>query len=379
MGLLSRSNRKSIFLVLVIFCVLVIASCPMNPGDGSFLDDIPTAAEVGEPLFSVVPLLNDDFVSIVPLVNLNPTGHTFPTGHHYLYLTDPGAAVPIYAPGRIWVTMINSSYHHIADFTDYSIIFYGCREVKAYFGHVSALAGGVLDAFMNAPVGSSDTYSTSGETYTVTDKTVFVEVNAGTLIGYAGNAGSLAMDFGVVDERVTHGFANPAKFSGKDYLSAVPCMGYFTATPRSYLENACGEYDGSTQRTVPPIGGTIEQDIAGTAQGIWFLPGQPTYPEDPHLALVHDNVDPAQPVFSVGNSIPGLSSGTYSYTPVASGTVHRDFGEITTDGNIYIFHFGTESTILLEMLFDTSLKIERQNYSDVGPYSFTGNAVLFER
>ena len=379
MRLLTRSNTKLIVPVFIICCLLVIASCSSNPGDGSFLDNIPTVSEVGEPFFSVIPLDNSDFVSIVPLGNLNPTGHTFPTDHHYLYLTDPGTAVPVYAPGKIWVTMINSSYHHIADFTDYSIYFYGCREVKAYFGHVSGLAGSVLDAFNNAPANSSDTYSTGGETYTVTDKTVFVEVEAGTIIGYVGNAGSLALDFGIIDERVQHSFANPGRFTGKDYLSAVPCMGYYAETQRSYLESVCGTYDGLTQRTVPPIGGTIEQDIAGTAQGIWFLPGQPTYPEDPHLALAHDNVDPTKPVFSVGNSITGLSSGTYTYTPEVSGVLHRDFSEITNDGNTYIFHFGTDSTILLEMLTDTSLRIERQDYDEEGPWNFTGNAVQFER
>ena len=254
--------------------------------------------------------------------------------------------------------------------------------MKAYFGHVSALAGDVLDAFNNAPADSTDTYSTGGETYTLIDKTVFVEVEAGTLIGYAGAAGSAALDFGVVDERVQHTFANPDRFAGKDYLSAVPCLEYYTPTPRNYLESVCGDFSGSPQRTAPPIGGTIEQDIAGTAQGIWLLPGESTYPEDPHLALVHDNVDPTQPVFSVGNSVTGLSSGTYTYTLEATGTEDRDFDDINVVGTTYTFIDIVEDTslvILLKMLTTTSLQIEAQTDADGPPWLFTGSAVQFER
>jgi hypothetical protein len=134
------------------------------------------------------------------------------------------------------------------------------------------------------------------------------------------------------------------------------------------------------------IGGTIVQDVAGTAQGLWFLPGVPTSPEDPHLALVHDNVDPSQPVFSVGNDTFGLSSGTYTYTPQSSGIVDRDFSAITNDGLTYICHYwevGNPSTpigtILLQMPTATTLQIEAQSYNAGGPWSFQGNEVLFER
>ena len=132
----------------------------------------------------------------------------------------------------------------------------------------------------------------------------------------------------------------------------------------------------------PPIGGTIEQDIAGTAQGVWFLPGESTYPEDPHLTLAHDNVDPTQPVFSVGNSVTGLSSGTYTYTLEATGTEDRDFDDINVVGTTYTFIDIVEDTslvILLKMLTTTSLQIEAQTDADGPPWLFTGNEVEFER
>jgi hypothetical protein len=381
----SSSHLRSIALLFIVVGLLVLVSCPMDPGNGSFLDKIPTAAEVGEPFFSVIPLDVANFDAIVPLGNLNPAGHTFPTNHHYLYLANPGTEVPIYAPGRIWVTMITSSYNHTTTNTDYGIHFYACREVRAYFGHVTALTGDVEDAFASAPADSEDTYTTGGTTYTVTDKTVFIEVTAGTPIGSTDGSTSAALDFGVFDTRVAHTFANPARFAGKDYLCAVPCLDYYTATPKTDLESVCGSFDGAQQRTAPPIGGTVAQDIPGTAQGLWFLPGEPTYPEDPHLALVHDNVDPTQPVFSVGNEDFGLTSGTYSYTPAGSGIVDREFGDITNDGQTYIIHYvgpnhpADSRTILITMPSATSLQIEAQGFDDTGPWSFQGNEVQFER
>jgi len=62
-----------------------------------------------------------------------------------------------------------------------------------------------------------------------------------------------------------------------------------------------------------------------------------TYPEDPHMALVHNNINPAQAVFSIGTSFTGVETGGYSFTPSASGLVNPDFSRVTADGKVYCF------------------------------------------
>ena len=53
------------------------------------------------------------------------------------------------------------------------------------------------------------------------------------------------------------------------------------------------------RQTAPPWRRTCRT----TAAGRWFRFDSPTYPEEPHLALVHDNFNPGLGVFSVGTPI----------------------------------------------------------------------------
>ena len=67
------------------------------------------------PYFSVFPVAEADYTHIVPLGNLNPTGHTLPTDHFYIYIR-PGppntpAEVAVVAPGDIVITLGAGDVH----------------------------------------------------------------------------------------------------------------------------------------------------------------------------------------------------------------------------------------------------------------------------
>jgi hypothetical protein len=70
------------------------------------------------------------------------------------------------------------------------------------------------------------------------------------------------------------------------------------------------------------------------------------YPEDPHLALVHDNLDPTVGVFSIGTSL-ATATGAWRFTPEHSGTHNREFSEITPGDTIYCFDPAPLSGVLL--------------------------------
>lgn len=348
------------------------------------------------------PLAMGDFLGLVPLGNLNPTGHVFPTDHMYFYIRRSGsdpATVPVVAPSDGWITQVAASEHVGAGFTDYQIAISPCREFKYYFGHVSNIPPKLLHRIGDFAAADCHSYSTGGETFNYCRKEVRVRIRAGQRLGTAGRPGQNALDMGAFDFRVPAlPYANTARVcpSGVpagacEALQVVCPVDYFSSGVADALEARLGTWDGSLLRTVDPLCGEVEQDEPDKAQGKWYVSGTTEmYPEDPHLALVHDNVEPEKGAFSVGNSLaPGLSSGVYFFTPTHSGLVNRDFDEVLSDGDIYCYdsfslRYGGPApamSVIIQMTSDTTLQIEKQSAATCGsgPWSFTSAAREFER
>jgi len=376
------------------------------PADEAVIPDCP--ADPNDPLFDYPPLALTDFDTIVPLGNLNPPSHTFPTDHIYFYLlrSDPSnhnsapLVVPVYSPGRIWITGVATSEHvsAIPPYIDYSLYFSPCRQVRGYFLHVQSLEPALLEKIGSFDDDHCNTYETGGQTYRRCSKwDLKVEIQSGEVIGSAGGqAGQNALDMGAYDARVAPlEYVNPSVFytdrDGFDLLHIVCPMDYYAEELRVELLSRFGGW-GDDLRTVEPICGQVEQDEPGTVQGKWYLPGEPVpFPEDPHIALVHDNVDPTIGAFSVGNSLPSLKSGVYFFNPVNEGFVNRDFDQVVADDDIYCYELyvsggghaprSVPSIILIHLITDTTLRIEAQSASSCGsgPWEFTEDSLDFDR
>lgn len=379
--------------ILATLLVLSLSACT---GEESTSSDTSSgissslSACTGSSFFTSLPIALADLRGLVPLGALNPSGHTFPTDHIYFYiqLTDPSNSasdpknVNVYAPGDVRITDITAQENISTSpsYTDYTIVFYPCAELKAYFGHVQS-----LDPSISAQIGAIDsncqTYTTGGNTFKSCSKTVSIDVTSGTKIGTAGRKGQTALDLGAYDSRITPtGFANLSRFN-TNYPYAVCPVDYFLTSLKSQIEARFGSYDGTTLRTTLPVCGTVGQDIAGTAQGIWFKPNSVEVTEDPHLALVHDNVNPSTAVFSVGTSVTNVSYGTYTFTPQSSGFVNRDFKDVTADGSKYCYATNEGVVFMLEIASSTSLhiqKLDQQNCNTM-PDDFDSSTVTFER
>ncbi len=340
----------------------------------------PVVLGLRRPLLTALPLAATDFRFLIPLGNLNPTGHVFPTDHHYLTLQNPAARVPAYAPGSGQITSARRSQNLTRGYTDYSLRISVHADVELVLMHLSSLTPELATMIGTYPSNQCQTYSTGGETYRQCHKTVSIPIAAGALLGTAGGIPRLlAFDLGVYDRRVNHAFSNPSRFR-QDYRHAVPCLSYYDPHNSALLRTRCAGWSGFPRR-VEPVGGTVAQDLPGRAQGIWFLAGTTSYPEDPHLALVHDNIAPTVAVFSVGTSIPNLAPGTYPFQPLASGQQDRDFAAIPADGLIYLFtRFAGHSGVLLLRLIDaTHLHVERQAIGSGPPWVMTAAYTAFER
>lgn len=326
---------------------------------------------------SPVSLSNLDY--IVPLGNLNPSGHTFPTDHVYPQIVN-SATVPLYSPGNVTITQISAVDNYSSSTTDYSIYFKPCNEVEVYYLHVKTISTKLSNELVE-PFGWDSTYSTGGTTYRNRGKNMSLAISAGEQIGTASS-----FDIGTRDTRTTLNFANSERWTSYGYDHTVCPLDYYSSSLKSSLKSLLMGWS-KTPRTVEPICGTVEQDIASTAQGAWFVSGTSNSwgGEDQHLALVHDNIDPTQAIFSIGTSMSAseLSNGTYGFYPTGLEPeyVNRDFSEVTANGHIYCYRpMYLSGRIILELTNSTTIKIERQDGNcDSPPWSFTGNATTFER
>ncbi len=356
-------------------------------GDRSFLASCGSNTQ----LFSVIPLDRTKITGWVPLGNLNPPAHNFPTDHQYIYLTPSGTTTPLLAPGEVTVTVAKITDYHGAQANDYDITFNSCREVMGEFGHVRSLSASLLSQ-LGAFDQGCNTYSPT-PTQTVTQcytKPARIVLHAGDVMGT-----SAGLDLWLYDSRITPiVYANASRFQtssdGLDRFHIAPFSDYYAEPARSQVRALLGQYDGAVKRTVEPLGGTLSLDIAGTAQGNWFNASQPTFPESPHLAIVPDNVDPTMVDLSIGTSQPGFSASVYRMFPSTSGNANKHPAQITPGPTVYCydvrhyFGFGIFARMLLQLGDATTLTVEMQtgggDCASAAPWSFTaGQSVSYRR
>lgn len=316
--------------------LLFLAAC-----NGDSLAGLPACES--EVSLAALPLAESDFGSIIPMGNLKPPSHTFPSRRHYFVLasdpndSDRALSAPVYAMQNGWVVRVFSVEHVGRGYTDYDLTLAVCADFSIDYGHLSAISADLRQA-LGTPT-RCETYATDGVTYKRCNYAARVAVVAGQLLGEAGgNPGQYALDIGAQDfRRQQNSYVNESRYreQSADLLYAVSPLAYLAPTPRAVAASRMGGWSGR-QRTAEPIFGQVSYDVAGTAMGNWFREGQPFYPEDPHLALVKDNVDPSQYAISVGTSLGEMAGYIVLFAPQHSGFVDRAFEEIT-DSSIYCY------------------------------------------
>jgi hypothetical protein len=365
----------------------VFAAC----GDGGTGPPDGLSACGSAPFLTVSPMALADIQQIAPLGNLNPPGHVFPTDHIYFYPTPFSSgtrSVPLVSPGNVTITVAllhRRSGGGQPNFDDYTLTFWACTDVRMVFAHVTTLAP-TLAGKLGALGGSCDpSYQTGGFTFQQCRKQVNVELVAGEVIGTTGGPMSGGLDFTAVDRRITLGFVNRGRSWGasSDFgqNQATCALDYSIPSVADSLRARLGRP--GARRTIQPVCGTHMQDVAGTAAGRWFRPNTENNPEDPHLALAHDNYNPNLAAFSVGTSVPSLPSGVYVFTPATSGTVNLDFKNVAATGTTYCYQTSSPARrILLMLVSSTRVRIQGAGSGPCGDPStwlFGAGSAEFER
>jgi hypothetical protein len=236
-----------------------------------------------------VEAVERDIAAIAPLGEFAMPGHVFPTSHvDFETRRQAGAplAIDVFAPATITVTRI------MKEAGDYRLEFSVCEDVTGYFTRLQSLSDGLRKQLRVDDEDFSDSRAVRGPT-----------LEPGTSIGTAGGGtpeGGLG--FGLLDSRTPGTVANPQRWPSAERTSVCP-FDYFEEG--SALQNALYDKLGSEgmPRERPPACGTAYWDEPGTARGVWFVPGLPARPEDPHITLAYYNMDGQSGVFALGSSV----------------------------------------------------------------------------
>lgn len=357
----------------------------------------PCPADIATPLFDTSPIAIGDFIAFRPLGFMSAPIHMFPAKHSAFSMTPIGQTAvpkPVRAPGNMVVTeMYEASFS--TGTKNYQVFMKPCGEVRVYFGHLVTVSEKLLTEFNKEAPKCNSFYEGNTTMTTCRRENLSIALISGEQFGTGPD--TAGVDFGVLDFRRA-----PARFINLEHYDTyypfyTSPLDYFTADVRAAIESKTGNVFGSKMRTAQPIGGSYIQDIAGTAQGNWFLPGKNhknSTDMSIFVGLAHDYVNPDEPVMSLGSSVQGAKQGLYSYTPTTQGVVNRDFKDIQADGQIYCienFKVGQTtgglplsnpaSILLLWMPDYSSLKLEMVNVSSCAASNLklTSNATLFVR
>jgi hypothetical protein len=318
--------------------------------------------------FTTTPVDLSEVREITPLGNLGPPGHTFPTDHTYLHIGEHGSgkAFDLFAPADVHITSVSWGKGNTDDPIDYTIYFALCKDVIGYYNHVKTTSeelNKITDKI------ECEKYSVQAEDSCT--KILLEKVEEGTLLGTVGwKQGNF--DFGLIDLRKELNFINPERHPTRTR--------YIQCAYDYYREDLQKQFFDLIKREDEQQCGVTMQDVAGTLKGAWFHESadeEYVVEWDVYLAFVNDNEFPDVQVVSIAGIFTDPSK--FKFFPKDSGTVNREFSQVTTDGKIYCYQaeqvgksFETKPTgkILVQLIDDESLKIEHQTGSCSGSQSF---------
>ncbi len=367
-----RGSTTSVIIAVVVVAVVVVGVSLyfLSNFGGDNLGSGPIT-------FTYSPLEENLIDSITPLGNLNPPGHTFPTDHIYLNLSEGQDAPPyamIRAPADGIITGIELGVYDRPDgggtYEDYALDFTYTSTFKGYFYHLNGLDQSILQ--------EAGTLNTDGYT------DVHIPVEAGDVLGKIEwiQPYGYGMDWGVIDYDVTLGFTNSDRYEDPCHppLHSVCPLDYCAEPLKTSLYEKVG-------RTAEPRGGKIDFDQPGKLVGNWFAEGidesDPLGDWSNHLAFVYNLYDPTQIKISIGGnlSITGLYSVVGNFPDPADVSIETGKVCYQLQGTPMESGGGQQEGVLIAQVVDTNrIKVDTiEGVQASSDPDFTENAKYYIR
>jgi len=325
----------------------------------SYTMDANIPVSQGKFTFTHIPLEDDAYDSIVPLGNLNPPSHTFPTDHIYFVLKD--GTHDVVAPANGAIICIWNKTREGETYQDYFLLIRHTPTIYSTLDHIVGLADWILEK--------------AGKITGFTQ--VNIPVEAGQVVGRAEKQPERAwFDWGAMDYDVTLNFIHPETYGYEVSVHAV--------CPLDYLEESLREeaYQ-KVNRVGEPRSGKIDYDLPGRLSGNWFLEGsQPgVWNYSTQLALVYYVYNASQMVVSVGGDVLApLPIGVFNATG-------PDFTEVSIESGKVIYHLvgiypetvrDKDYTLVVQVVGDERIKVEAfEGHQE--EVNFTDKAVFYNR
>ena len=186
----------------------------------------------------------------------------------------------------------------------------------------------------------------------------------GTFIGQA-EGEITGLDFDFFDRRVSFDFVAVDSYPMARWAI---CPQYLFIHPlRDILLDMTGRFE--ARRTAAPRCGTMEIDIAGTAQGMWVLDGHDVTLTNEHydkfFALAPHEIEPEKYLVLVTAHSSFRMSGNYHlfrFELEESGRVNRRFSKLDSDGTVYCYEPETfrPNEVSFFLAYDTDDKITNE-------------------
>jgi hypothetical protein len=333
------------------------------------------------------------FLHIVPLGNMAPPAHVFPTTHMYFLLPSEEAArgegpfgdgrifprQPVYAAADGYIVSVGSSAVEseaaTESYIEYDLHIEVCDGMRIRYGHIGPLSERLLGLLNETGSEACFSYETGGVTYNRCNYRLRIPVAAGEQIGFTSGRAA-AFDFGA---------SRPGSESQPDTF--ICPLDLYAEAVRAPLNDLLG--DANMRRTAEPRCGTVDYDVPGTAQGNWRHEDPSHTTEDWNIALAYDNIRPEVPVLSIGVSVRGIAAGAYRFMPAASDNVNRPFTSVTPGAGAFCYEaladrWGQSVTgivVLIELADESTLLVEARNAErcGAGPFKVPENATRFVR
>lgn len=344
--------------------------------------------------------------SITPLGNLNPPGHTSPVDHNY-FTSDSDDPIPVYAPADGWITdlvVILAKDEKTGKYIDRWITMdiEICQGLKLTLANLTEASSVLKNSWPKNDNGCKYDIVKSGHDFTEGQCYYHsnIKVKAGDLLGYTQNETRNNGSNGFPFEIWAANYNKPApsnidwSYYDDDRYAHIMCtFDLYTGSLKQQFYAKLGGIDlkiskdektgnkiemGSSflPRTIEPICGTVNQNIVGTVQGMWF--GQDwknrkdkNSPDDiRQFSFLHWNIDPTYAEIGNGGEISGGQPDQIIFLPKQSGTIDREPSEVRADGRVYCYNF-RDGKILAQLVNDKHLKLEYKSGSCTTMESFT--------
>ncbi|TAL47300.1 hypothetical protein EPN87_03285 [archaeon] len=339
-----------------------------------------TLPECADTFFTQSPVDIKDITSIEPIGSTSPPEHALASSSTDVYIAvdtqGTEKTVPLYAPADIWITSIQPRYNITSDPEDHVIQYAFCRDVFGIVDHVKSFSAEMKEIVDNYQC------KYGGKPGDQNCPILLLKpVKAGTLLGTVGRMQG-NFNFGTWDLRHNNSFINTSRYEFRSLHSTCP-FNYYPSPLKEQMTSLLGRADKNC--------GTVEYDIAGTAQGEWFYGNAGNKMHGDwfnHLFLGYHNTLPEAAVISVGGVISAPLK--WVFLPQTSGTKNVGF-QYVTDNKVYCYENngsregiywnyekGPTGRILIQLVDSNNLKAEYQPGTCDGGYSFA-NPRVYQR